>query len=380
VQKVLILQRALPHYRIPFFEGLRQYLHSHGVELQLVHGLPTGADALKKDAGTLPWATALHLHTWLGTRLVWHPYLRQILSQQLDLVIAEQANRNLINFVLMALRGTGAPPLALWGHGRNKQAAAGSLGNRIKMLYLRRARWFFAYTQGVATDVAVAGYPAARITAVQNAVDTHGFAQTLAAIQNRQLVDFRLAHNLTPGPIALYCGGMYPEKKIPLLLQAADAVRAQLPDFQLIAVGAGSHAHLFAQAATTRPWLHMLGPQFGVDKALCFALADIFVMPGLVGLAVLDSFAAGLPVATTHYRFHSPEIEYVQQGTNGIITAFSAKAYADALTSLLQNPTELAALKAGARASAQIYTLKAMVQNFGVGILAALAAQQKSPA
>jgi glycosyltransferase involved in cell wall biosynthesis len=165
---------------------------------------------------------------------------------------------------------------------------------------------------------------------------------------------------------------MYAEKQIPLLLEAADLVQAQLPNFALLAVGAGPHQELFVQAAQTRPWLKVLGPKFGVDKALCFAVADVFVMPGLVGLAVLDSFTAGLPVITTNYPFHSPEIEYVVPNDNGLVTDMTAQAYATGLTTVLQNPTELARLKAGARHAANYYSVERMVTNFGQGILASL--------
>jgi len=372
MQKVIILQRALPHYRVPFFAGLRAYLAQHGVEVQLIHGKPMGQDAKKQDAGSLAWAEAITLPTLFGDRLVWHPVLRRLMRDKPDLVIVEQANRNLINFSLMALKGIGAPPLALWGHGRNRQAKAKSLGNRLKIAYLKKAHWFFAYTKGVAADVAQAGYPASHITAVENAIDTRSFARDLAAISNRELVDFRVEHALPLGPVALYCGGMYAEKQIPLLIEAASLVQASIPAFTLLAVGAGPHQHLFIEAAATRPWLKVLGPKFGAQKAVCFAVADVFVMPGLVGLAVLDSFTAGLPVITTRYPYHSPEIEYVSSGENGLITALTADAYAAALVELLQTPAELNRLKAGARASSTYYTVERMVENFAKGILAAL--------
>ena len=165
---------------------------------------------------------------------------------------------------------------------------------------------------------------------------------------------------------------MYAEKQIPLLIEAASFVQASTPAFTLLAVGAGPHQHLFTEAATTRPWLKVLGPKFGADKAVCFAVADVFVMPGLVGLAVLDSFTAGLPVITTRYLYHSPEIEYVSSGENGLVTALNAEAYAAALIELLQTPAELNRLKAGARASSTYYTVERMVENFAQGILAAL--------
>ncbi len=42
--------------------------------------------------------------------------------------------------------------------------------------------------------------------------------------------------------------------------------------------------------------------------------------PGAVGLAILDAFAAGLPMVTTHCRGHGPEIAYLRQNENGLMT------------------------------------------------------------
>ena len=38
VLKVTIIQRILPHYRIPFFEALHRELGHAGIELQLIYG------------------------------------------------------------------------------------------------------------------------------------------------------------------------------------------------------------------------------------------------------------------------------------------------------------------------------------------------------
>jgi hypothetical protein len=68
-------------------------------------------------------------------------------------------------------------------------------------------------------------------------------------------------------------------------------------------------------------------------------------MPGLVGLTVLDCAAAGIPIVTTAYPYHSPEIEYLRAGGNGLIVddSRSVGAYAEAVVSVLQD----ACLRAG---------------------------------
>ena len=91
-----------------------------------------------------------------------------------DLVVVEQANRQLVNYRLLlrsALRHR--PRVVFWGHGGNLQASGplAALGERIKRSLSRRAHWWLAYTEGSADRVAALGFPRDRITVVQNAVE-----------------------------------------------------------------------------------------------------------------------------------------------------------------------------------------------------------------
>jgi glycosyltransferase involved in cell wall biosynthesis len=85
--------------------------------------------------------------------------------------------------------------------------------------------------------------------------------------------------------------------------------------------------------------LHALGPKFGAEKTLYVSLGKVWLMPGLVGLGVLDSFAYETPMVTTQLPYHSPEIDYLQDGVNGVIVRDSdnPQAYADAVHRVLSD-------------------------------------------
>ena len=99
------------------------------------------------------------------------------------------------------------------------------------------------------------------------------------------------------------------------------------------------------------------------------------LMPGLVGLAIIDSFVAGLPIVTTDLDYHSPEIEYLHSGSNGVMVreAEDPGAYAEAVCTLLQNPATLQQLRDGCVESAQHYSMTQMVERFANGVKEALA-------
>ena len=108
-------------------------------------------------------------------------------------------------------------------------------------------------------------------------------------------------------------------------------------------------------------------------------MADIFVLPGRVGLAILDSFAAGLPLFTTDIAIHGPEASYLIDGFNGRKTAHRLQAYADAVVEVLRSSFLLERLRQSALETAAEYTIEAMAENFRHGIKQCLALRGSTP-
>jgi glycosyltransferase involved in cell wall biosynthesis len=97
-------------------------------------------------------------------------------------------------------------------------------------------------------------------------------------------------------------------------------------------------------------------------------VAQLMLNPGLVGLGILDSFACGVPMLTTDCGIHSPEIAYLNNGRNGIMTANDLDDYAAAAVRLLRDPDALRTLRTGCEASALEYTVQNMTAHFADGI------------
>ena len=101
-------------------------------------------------------------------------------------------------------------------------------------------------------------------------------------------------------------------------------------------------------------------------------MADVLLNPGLVGLGILDSFAAGLPIITTADAKHSPEIAYLVDGENGLRVTGDSRVFAAAVSRTLRDPGLLHKMKQGAQACADRYTIENMVENLKRGILRCL--------
>ena len=75
---------------------------------------------------------------------------------------------------------------------------------------------------------------------------------------------------------------------------------------------------------------------------------------------------------TTRTARHGPEVAYLSDGENGVLSGDTAEAYSLAVLAVIQEPTRLQRMKANALADSERYTLDNMVQRFADGIAAAV--------
>lgn len=373
---VSIVLKVLPHYRVPFLMLLAKKLKDHGITLRVYHGeaaknsvpVSVGPDILPQEIGK--WTSVFHFRK----RFLYHRLPNDIWAS--DLIIMSQANSILTNHFIQ-IRRLLKPGFktAFWGHGKNFQSDhPNSLSERFKKLISSQVDWWFAYNGLSRCIVENLGFPKDRITSVENSIDTKDLASCRESLTNEDLDTVRSSLNTQSSNIAVYTGGLYKNKRIGFLLESAVLIRARIPDFELIVIGSGPERHLVSTAARKYPWIHDVGPKAHREIVPYWALSKVLLMPGGVGLVVLDSFALGVPMVTTDTRLHGPEIDYLKDGQNGLVVPCgdSARIYAEAVISLLNNPIQLDHLQQGALDSAKLYSIENMAENFSNGIINAL--------
>jgi glycosyltransferase involved in cell wall biosynthesis len=348
---VVLIDEVMMHYRVDFHEQLRAKLKESGVDYNVVYSAADGDYTAKKDTVDLGFGKKVYKRKF-------GPLVFQMIPLSLlksDLVIMVQGNRLFVNYLMIVVRRFFGNKWAFWGHGRNYQGNPNSLQEKWKKRFANRADWWFAYTNQVAMELTGGGFNSSKITSVQNTISSSKRLNTYTKVPNK----------------CIYVGAMYLEKRIELLLESADLIKQQIPDFTLTLIGNGPDSKFID--ARKSDYIEWLDVNFSDIKSKELGEASLFLLPGLVGLAAIDSFNSGTPIITCKDSKHSPEFSYLVNDFNSIILDESNPLdYARAVIEVLGNQRKLNDLSNGCRASADIYTMDAMVQNFHDGILKAL--------
>jgi glycosyltransferase involved in cell wall biosynthesis len=337
VSKVLIIQRYIPDYRVALFDALSGLLRARGGSLLVAHGLPGRGQRERGDAsGRQAWGASVREVTVPlpgGLTPTWK--FVGTLARQADVIVAELATTSLNSWALLA---THRSKTLVWGHGKSYVSAPNRAEAALESLMARRAAHVLTYTEGGRTYLTSRGVPSSRITAVGNSTDT---------VELRRLFDETstdrpqwAARAGSDGPIGLFVGGLDEDKRVRLLLEAGAAAAEIDPAFRLIVAGAGRDSNL-VEAKAHEPWLVRLPRASRRELAALAHIAAAVWMPGRVGLIAVDALALGLPILTTAFPFHAPEIEYLTEGRTKFTLPADPEGFArGALSIMRERPHE----------------------------------------
>ena len=113
-KKVLFICKFISHYRVEFYEKLKEGLKQYNVEVHVIYGKSVGNDSLKKDEAEIEWGKFVPNKSFeIGkTQLIWQPYLKYL--KGMDLVVVALENKLILNYYLMIGRKFSRYKLAFW--------------------------------------------------------------------------------------------------------------------------------------------------------------------------------------------------------------------------------------------------------------------------
>jgi glycosyltransferase involved in cell wall biosynthesis len=372
MRKVSIIQREIPHYRIRFFEELYAQGRLQNLEIQVYTGAPPIQVA---SSPAFPYRVLpVRYFRKKNSGSCWMHGLEKAIAGS-DIVVAPQELQCLTVLYLWAKRRRICTSWIWWGHGYNFQAsvrssAATNIKEAIKRFMTRRADGLLTYTEGGADYWRKQGLPKDWVTPYYNTIDVEGLRKVRADITDQQLIEVRRAFAVEGKRVLLFSGRLYAEKKVDFLLNTFALLKNIYPEVALLIIGDGEERRKLEQLATHLNLrdVHFLGELVEPpDTAVYFSLADLMVLPSLVGLAIVHGFAFGLPLHTTDSPGHGPELDYLSS-KNGVMSRHDVSQYAEAIASLLLSPHKLEAMKQAAMAQGDELHLSHSARRFVSGI------------
>jgi glycosyltransferase involved in cell wall biosynthesis len=179
--------------------------------------------------------------------------------------------------------------------------------------YLRhfhnRAGCTLVPTEGMRRDLARQGFEG--LAVVARGVDTALFHPA------RRSQELRAQWGAAPeDPVVIYVGRLAPEKNLPLVIKAFEAMVAAEPRARLVLVGDGpARSDLEAR----NKGYVFAGMRRGEDLAAHYASGDIFLFPSTTetyGNVTMEAMASGLAVVA--YNYAAAE-QHIRQGENGLV-------------------------------------------------------------
>jgi glycosyltransferase involved in cell wall biosynthesis len=123
-------------------------------------------------------------------------------------------------------------------------------------------------------------------------------------------------------PILVFIGRLTIQKKLDLLLHAANAINSTVPLVNLVIIGEGlarEKLENLGQNGIKGKWLHFVGACYSEEEiGRYLSVSDLCISPGNVGLTAIHSLSFGTPVCT-HGNLNNqmPEAEAISDGYNG---------------------------------------------------------------
>ena len=376
--RVTIVKRYDREFRLPLYHLLRERLNAEGIDFQLIIGQPNKFEKMNiQDAlRTNPFGPIVdNRYFYFGHKLPSFQNAFPFIADS-DLTIVQQSNSEILNYMLLLRRNIfNIGKLAFWGHGINFQAKSKSgFLQRFKLFYSRHVDHWFAYNELTSDILRDTGYPLRNITVLNNTIDVREEKSLYDSIGQHEITNLRSRYEIAAeDKVGIFCGSLYRLKRIDYLLECLTLIRAEARNFHFFVLGNGEmedQVKIFEARHTQ--WFHFLGFRNGREKQMYLRLADFQLMPGSVGLNIIDSFYSQAPLVTTANAYHGPEILYLRDHVNGVMTNNDKKDYVAAVVRLVRDSSHLSRLKHGCLECSQIYTLENIANRFDNGIVKTL--------
>jgi glycosyltransferase involved in cell wall biosynthesis len=318
--KVLLLHGAeIPHYRVPVYNHLGCYLRERSFDLTVMsEGIQSG--------NTTP-VTFNYVQMHLSARSVAHVVYRGGFDA---LIMFVDLRHRYLFPVYLITKGILRRSIIWWGQGRDLANPHARLKNAAYATEHALCDAIVLYAEHLRKYIARRFQHKVFIANNTLALSYSGFAHG----DKDQILR---SYNISTRKNIICMGRFQKRKRIEQLIAAVELM--DRADIGLILVGPDSE-HVLEHVSG--PNIYKLGPIYGDRRFDLLSAADVYCLPGAVGLSIVDAFHCGLPLVTEDGD-ESAEIAHLKHGENGFIVPRGDVAELARRLSCLLDDTELRA-------------------------------------
>lgn len=296
INVLLIHAGIIPHYRIPVYDNLSNYLKNHGFNLMVISD---GIQADKIDTINFKY----HQMT-LSTMSI----LRFVYKQKINVIIdfMELKHRFLFPtyfFVKWLFRRK----MIYWGQGRDLLDKDAKIKNLLYACEQAMCDAIILYAEHLKKYIPKKFHKKTFIANNTLFIDYTGLP---ARMTKEKILD---EYGIKTRKNIICMGRMQKRKRVDHIVKALELMNKT--DIGLILVGPDPEG---VMDNITGNNIYKLGPIYGKNRFDLLSAADVYCLPGAVGLSIIDAFYCGLPFITENGD-ESAEMMYLKDSVNGFI-------------------------------------------------------------
>jgi glycosyltransferase involved in cell wall biosynthesis len=294
--RILLLHGGqIPHYRVPVYNHLSRYLGERSFALSVT------SDGIQPGNPTAVQFNYTQMHLSVGsvTRMVWRG--------KFDVLIMFVDLRHLYLFpVYLVAKGLLRRKTVWWGQGRDLAHPDARLKNAAYATEHALCDAIILYAEHLRKYVAPRFHH--KVFVANNTL-----ALTYPGLPPGNKDKVLSSYNIHTRKNIICVGRFQKRKRIDQLVAAMKMMNRS--DVGLILVGPDTENVLDTVEGAN---IYKLGPIFDDQRFDLLSAADVYCLPGAVGLSIVDAFHCGLPFVTEGGD-ESAEIAYLKHGENGFV-------------------------------------------------------------
>jgi len=288
--KIVLITPRLQHYRLSFYEKLSMI---NGYHLDVLYGINNNEDGKAGYTGETKFSSTGFKelkYRILPFEIVYNPGMyARIKEINPDMIIMLASTGNITYRRIINRARKKGRKIIIWTSGWDPGRAKGllmSLKNSLVSSFYKKADFFLTYSTYANRYVESMGIDKSKIELCYNGIEIDDLRNDSVRILSESQEIIR-KYNLEGHITFLYVGGLIPEKRADLLIDAFAGLREMYSNIKLMIIGDGPLKTMIEEKIRKLddPNILFLGRIIrGVDPF--FAASDCLVLPGAGGLAL----------------------------------------------------------------------------------------------